>query len=148
MPQLTGERLRRWAAELDDEERAEKESATQERIDRLEAASSRGGLTEEQAETLKRARALLDALDEEDRRAAAKDTGDDGEGDDDAGGSDDPPATRRTGTRKGRKRGNAYDYDVDEKTGRPVPLGVAKVYQGDDEPDQVEFEIVDDDGGE
>lgn len=151
MAQLTSQHLRRWAQELDDEERGERETELAAKVDRLEAAAKRGGLSEEQAQTLERAQALLDALEEEDKRAAADESGSSSSsGSNGGGGSDDDdedtPA-RRTATRKGRKRGNAYDYDVDEK-GRPVKLGVAKVYQGDDEPETVEYELDDDEGGD
>lgn len=52
---------------------------------------------------------------------------------------DDPPAQKpKKKTRPGRKSGNAYDWDVDER-GQVVPLGMARVYGGDDEDDEVEL---------
>lgn len=70
---------------------------------------------------------------------------DDGDGGDggkpaDAGDGGKPPAKRK---RPGRKAGAAYDFDVDDD-GRVIPLEVARVYTGDDEPDEVE--LPDDDG--
>lgn len=46
----------------------------------------------------------------------------------------DPPKPK---TRAGRKSGNAYDWDVDDD-GKVVRLDMAKVYTGEDEPDEVE----------
>lgn len=68
---------------------------------------------------------------------------------DDDGGDDEPPPppppARRT--RPGRRSGNAYDWDVDED-GSVRKLSTAKVYQGADEPDEVELPAeLDDDGG-
>lgn len=137
--------MRRLADELDADDKKELEAATAERIDRLEAAQTRGGLSEEQADTLARARALLDELDKDppdDRGGAPGGSGDDDDGG--GGDGDEPPPSRRTAKRPGRKRGQAYDYDVDEK-GRPVKLGTAKVYGGDDEPDEIEYELDADD---
>ena len=53
----------------------------------------------------------------------------------DAGDDDPPPATKKT--RPGRRNGNVYSWDVDE-AGNVVELDTAKVFQGDDEPDEVE----------
>lgn len=136
------DRLRKMAQEMDDDERAEREKTTQERIDRLEAAEQRGGLSAEQTETLEKARALLDALEEEDRRDAAR-GGASGDGGGDGGDGGDPPPKPRTATRPGRKKGQAYDVDYDDK-GRPIKLDVARVYGGDDEPDEIEYELDDD----
>lgn len=52
------------------------------------------------------------------------------------------PAARAT--RPGRKSGTAYQFTVDD-AGRVVPLDVAEIYAGEDEPDEVEL---DDDGGD
>lgn len=139
--------MRRLADELDADEKKELEAATVERIDRLEAAQSRGGLTEEQATTLQRARALLDELDKDPGEGEGSPSGSGGGGGSDVGDGADPPPTRRTEKRPGRRRGNAYDWEPDEK-GRPQKLGTAKVYQGDDEPDEIEYELDADDEGE
>ncbi len=69
------------------------------------------------------------------RAAAVLDDRDDDDND------DDPPATPpkpKPRTRPGRKSGSAYDWDVD-KDGEVVPVGMARVYSGDDEPEEVEL---------
>ena len=142
MPAKLSDSLRKLAASLDEEEAAELATAERERVDRLEARLERGGLNEEDAETLRRARALLKALDEEDATDAGS-AGDGGAGggrskSKDSENGDSPPP--RTATRPGRRRGNAYDYDLDDK-GRPVKLSTARIYSGDDEPDEIEYEL-------
>lgn len=138
---LTSADLRELADKLDGRSKAAAEQELQARVDRLEAAQARGGLTEEQARTLSNAQALLDDLDREQeeeekkRKPAPKSNGDGGDG----------GTQRKLATRPGRKKGAAYDYDVDEQ-GRPVKLGTAKVYSGDDEPDEVTYEVDDDEG--
>ena len=62
-----------------------------------------------------------------------------GAGDGDGGdGGASPPPPKPKRTRPGRRAGNVYDWDVDAD-GRVVRLGTAKVYNGDDEPDQVDL---------
>lgn len=75
-----------------------------------------------------------------------------GEGPGSGGGSSDPddspgpdPKPGRKRYRPGRRSGNAYDFDVDDK-GQVVRLDVARIYQGEDEPDRVE--LPGDDGGD
>jgi hypothetical protein len=139
---LTASHLRKLAQDLDDEERAEREKTTQERIDRLEAAAARGGLSEKQQKTLDDAETLLAELEREDRRAASNGGGDSGgQGGDGGGGSGDgDPPPPKTATRAGRKRGRAYDYDVDEQ-GAVSKLDVARIWANDDEPDEVEYPL-------
>jgi hypothetical protein len=139
--------LRKLADELDADEKRELEAAERARVDRLEARLERGGLSEEDSETLKRARALLDALDQEpddDQPATRGGAGGSSNGSGSGGGSGDgdaPPP--RTATRPGRKRGNAYDWEPDD-SGAPRRLSTARVFSGDDEPDEIEYELVED----
>lgn len=58
-----------------------------------------------------------------------------GEGGEGGGGTPPPPEPRR---RPGRKKGAAYTWDVDDE-GNVRQLDTAKVYQGADEPDEVEL---------
>lgn len=55
------------------------------------------------------------------------------------GGNGDPDPKPKKLTRQGRKSGSVYDWDVDDD-GRVVPLDVAKVYNGEDEADEVEYD--------
>jgi hypothetical protein len=133
-------------AEWVNERRAErgKKAEHQALLDAIEGRTS--GLSDDDVEKI--ARRVLTLADED---AAAADKGDDGaggggKGKGDGTSNEPPPPAKKTGTRKGRRRGNAYDYDVDEK-GRQVPIGVARIYNGDDEPDEVTFSL-EDDGGE
>ena len=41
-------------------------------------------------------------------------------------------------TRPGRKSGRAYGWWIDEK-GKVIPLDIARIYSGEDEPDEVEL---------
>lgn len=50
-------------------------------------------------------------------------------------------------TRAGRKSGGAYPFDIDDG-GRVIPLSVARVYNGPDEPDEVELPDEDEDEDE
>lgn len=135
---LTSADLRELADKLDGRSKAAAEQELQARVDRMEAALSRGGLTEEQQRTLASAQALLDELDaEQDEEEKPKRNG--------KPKPKDEGVQRKLATRPGRKKGAAYDYDVDDQ-GRPVKLGTAKVYSGDDEPDEVTYEVDDDEG--
>lgn len=138
---LTSADLRELADKLDGRSKAAAEQELQARVDRMEAALARGGLTEEQQRTLASAQALLDELDAEqdEEESKPKRNGKPKPKDDDEG------VQRKLATRPGRKKGAAYDYDVDDQ-GRPVKLGTAKVYSGDDEPDEVTYEVDDDEG--
>lgn len=53
--------------------------------------------------------------------------------------TDEPPAAKPPRrTRPGRKSGMAYDWWVDDE-GRVTKLDIARVYTGEDEPDEVEL---------
>jgi len=51
---------------------------------------------------------------------------------------DEPPKPKRN-TRPGRRSGAAYDWYVDEESGKVVHSPVAVIYAGEDEPDEVEM---------
>lgn len=112
-------------AELEAEERAEAdaESATEAR---------------EAAEDVKALRAELAELRQELRTAREEPP----PGDEDEPPGNEPPPDEDAGdelsTRPGRKKGNLYDWDVDE-AGNVVRLDIPHVYSGDDEEDEVEL---------
>jgi hypothetical protein len=144
MPNLDAKRLRRWADEMDAEERGERESALEEKVDKLEQRLSDQGLSAEDRELLTQARERLAALD-----AAAASNGDDPQGDGSDGTSSqgrgdgshagDEGGARRAKTRPGRKSGAAYDWTINDD-GEVEQLDVAQVYGGEDEPERVELD--------
>lgn len=72
------------------------------------------------------------------------------DGNGDSGGGGDPPKPKpkpKPRTRPGRKSGNAYDWWVDDD-GNVTRLDVARIYSGDDEPDEVEIRAAEDDNGD
>lgn len=48
------------------------------------------------------------------------------------------PKNKKARTRPGRKSGRAYDWWVDEE-GEVVRLDIARIYSGEDEPDEIEM---------
>lgn len=133
MAGLTPDRLRKWADELEAEDKAELEAAERKRIEELAA---RPALDEDDVKWLREMRADFEnwrssqPADKPDPAASG--------GDKPAPAPDDkPPPERRT--RPGRKTGQAYDWDVDEQ-GKVTKIGVATIYSGEDEPDEVEIE--------
>ncbi len=133
MAGITPERLRKWADELDAEEKAELDAAEKKRIDEL-AAQPR--LSPEDVEWVQRMKADLEsetsgepepdeepeaAVEEEKPRKKAKAK------------TDEPPKR----TRPGRKTGAVYGFHVDE-AGQVQKLDIGRVYSGPDEPDEVE----------
>jgi len=128
MPLSESARLRRWADELDAEERAEKEAALEDKV----AALENGRQTDEkdrEIEELKAKLAALEAADDDppppvgDPPPAAIEVDND----------DDPPPAL---TRPGRKSGAAYDWYVGED-GQVIQSDTAIVYSGPDEPESV-----------
>lgn len=72
------------------------------------------------------------------------------EGEDDDDNNDDdgkPPKNKPKRTRPGRRSGAVYDWFVDEN-GKVVKAEVAKVYTGEDEPDEVELPEDEDGNGD
>lgn len=61
-----------------------------------------------------------------------------GDGGDGGGAGDDPPSGSRRRTREGRKRGQAYDWTLNDD-GEVVRLDVARVWNEDDEDDRVDL---------
>jgi hypothetical protein len=136
---LSAAHLRRLADELDAEEKTEAEAELRAKVDRLEEAQNRGGLSDEQTTVLRRAEELLDELDrerDEDRGSSSSSDGSPtgSSSDDDAGEPEPKPAK----TRPGRKSGAAYDWTVDDD-GKVRKVDVATVWTGADEPDEVEL---------
>lgn len=145
MPDLA-QLLRRLADEYEreaaEEAAGEASAATEQRIAELEARLQAADPSPAQV------RSALDDLDDEEQelirqhRAARTAAGGGGNGGSPDGGQPPPPRTR---TRPGRRRGNAYAWDVGDD-GEIVQLDTAKVYQGEDEPDRVELPPKDDGG--
>lgn len=116
--------------------------------ERLRAAEETRGRDFTKAE-LKRVLAELDdddrdeivsALVGEERWSAIREAEEEPATSEGAAESDDEPATPERRTRPGRKTGLAYDWEVDER-GNVVDLRgqPARIYSGDDEPDEVEL---------
>jgi hypothetical protein len=138
-PVLTAAHLRKLADELDAEDHAAAEEELRAKVDRLEAAQGKGGLSPEQQAVLDRAQKLLDELDEEERLEREKNAGGGGAATVDTGGNPVPPAPPADKkTRPGRKSGMAYDWDVDDD-GKVVKADTAIVWTGADEDDEVEL---------
>lgn len=139
MPALDAARLRKWADELDAEERGERETALEAKVDRLETQLASTGLSEDDRRLLTEAQ----------ERLAALEAADDPDDPDDSGGSPGvgagethPPAPNsspKKKTRPGRKSGAAYDWTVDDD-GHVQHSDVAVIYTGADEDDEVELE--------
>jgi hypothetical protein len=118
---------------LDEDEREEREAKLDERLGKIETKietieRAPGEDDDELAalvQQLKETRAELDAL----KAASTKPADDD---DNEGKGKGKGKGT----TRPGRKAGNAYDWDVDDD-GKVIELPVARVYSGEDEPDEV-----------
>lgn len=133
MPNLTGDRLRKWADELDAEERAELEAEERRRIDEL---TSQPHLDAEEIEWLRGLRKHLEAEEaaEKNEKPAA------GSAEPETGGADDDESDKeakpRQRTRPGRKNGMAYNFEVDDD-GNVIPIDGGRIYSGDDEPDRV-----------
>lgn len=144
-PSRESARLRRWADEIDAEERAERETELEKKVDRLEAQLASSGLSADDRALLTRARERLAALEAADSDGGTNDDqgsrADGARNDDDDGGSGsgDDQGRRRRRTRPGRKSGAAYDWTLDDD-GEVVRSDVAVVYSGEDEPDEVELE--------
>lgn len=84
---------------------------------------------------------VIEALIDPERWARAREGDPSGDGpgtSDEPAGSDDDPSPPKPKTRPGRKANMAYDWDVDDD-GRVVELDVARIYSGEDEPDEVEL---------
>ncbi len=142
MPSLDAKRLRRWADEMDAEERGERESALEDKVDKLEQRLSDSGLSVEDRELLTQARERLAALDAASSNGDdSQDDGSDGKGSQGRGdgshAGDEGGARRKT--RPGRKSGAAYDWTINDD-GEVEQLDVAQVYGGEDEPDRVELD--------
>lgn len=128
MAPLSAAHLRKWADELDAEDRAEKETALEDRLAALEA----GRQTDEKDREIEELKAKLAALE------AAGDPDPDPDPtlvvvDPDPDPDPDPPKPK---TRPGRKSGAAYDWYVGED-GQIIDSETAIVYSGPDEPDSV-----------
>jgi hypothetical protein len=131
--------MRRLADEIEKEERGDESKATQDRITKLEerlaAAKKREPaavddaleeITDEELELIRAHRASLVAPTVTPPPVDPP---------------VDPPAAK---TRPGRKKGQAYQWTVDEK-GKVQRTDIAHIYSGEDEPDHVEIlEEVDD----
>lgn len=128
MPLSESARLRRWADELDAEERAEKEAALEDKVAKLE----QGRETDEKDQEIEELKAKLAALEAADRPP---------EGDaPPAATTDDEPTIEeeevKPKTRPGRKSGAAYDWYVGED-GQIIDSETAIIYSGPDEPESV-----------
>ena len=141
--------LRKLADEIESDEKAEHEDAQRRKLEELEARA----FSEDDRAALDRIKKLVAELDEDDAKDEDEKEDDEGEDDDELEArrlkrkakrkakpaededEDEKPAPK---TRPGRKRGAAYDWDVDED-GEVRRLDVARIYDGDDEPDTVEL---------
>lgn len=117
---------------LDADEREERESKLDARLEKIEQSITelRAAPGEDDDELAALAQQLKETREElaELKKAKAKPKPKAKPADD-----DDAPKTRQ-----GRKSGNAYDWDVDDD-GNVRKLDIARVYQGEDEPDEVEL---------
>lgn len=136
---LTSEDLRKLADELDAREQAEVTKAEKDRLDALEAklaekTEAESALSADDLAFIREMREERDRARREDRR---EQDDDDDEGDDDG-----KPAAKerkpKVKTRPGRKNSQAYDFTVDEQ-GNVIRDGMAHIYSGEDEPDEVEL---------
>ncbi len=127
---LSAAHLRRWADDLDAEDRAEKEAALEQRVDRIEEGNA---LTEAERTELVELRHKLAALEEADDREAD----DEKPTDEIVETTDEPDEDEKPAlTRPGRKSGAAYDWYVGED-GQIIQSETAIVYSGEDEPESV-----------
>ncbi len=138
---LSPAHLRKWADELEAEEKAELDAAERKRIEELAAKPS---LESEEIEWLRKMRA---GLDEEDKADAEKAKAEEeaktkAKAEEDAKGNTDDAGTatddQKAKTRPGRKNGQAYGWWVDDD-GKVFRLDTARIYSGEDEPDEVEI---------
>lgn len=130
MPSLV-KMLRDLADAYEREEKGEADSELRQEIDELKQAIKQRPAAE--------ARDALDELDDEERELIAQHR---------AGritppaveepepAVEDPPARK---TRPGRRQGNLYEYTIDED-GKRVPVDIPTIYNGPDEPDEVELD--------
>lgn len=135
--------LRKLADEIEADEEGEKAEQQRKELEDLKAKA----LSDDDRAVLDRARALLAELDAE--RDADDGERDEKKDDDEAKAkpkpkpkqkakADDDEAPPAKPTRPGRKSGDAYDWWVQDD-GTVVKLDVARVYDGPDEPDEVEL---------
>jgi hypothetical protein len=130
--------LRRLADLYEAEEKAELTRAQEERIAKLEKQLA--GASQEDRED-----ALEEITDDEydlirqHRASLAAGAGRDDDDDDE---EDDKPTVKKEEkprrVRPGRRNGNAYQWTVDDK-GRVRKLDIPSIYNGDDEPEEVEL---------
>lgn len=129
MPQLDASRLRKWADELDAEERAEKEAALEDKVSKLEEGQQSDEKDRQIAE-LQAKLAALEAADtaeqQEQQHAPAPEAEE----------ATIEEEEREPLTRPGRKSGAAYDWYIGED-GQVVQSDTAIVYSGEDEPESV-----------
>lgn len=130
------EYLRGLADQIEADEKADRDAAAADKIAELEqlATANRAELSTEDRELLAWARNLkveLDAEDDDDEKPAAKPKPKPAAADDDG---EKPKAN----TRPGRKSGQAYDFTVDGD-GQVVRDGLAHIYSGPNEDDEVEI---------
>ena len=133
MAGLDSARLRKWADELDADERADRERAIEERIAELERERANGSSSSSSSDaqaTIAELRQRLDALEAADDRDPESSSSSSSSSSSDDGGA--PPTPK---TRPGRKRGMVY-AGAD---------GMGYVYDGDDEPDEVPLDGDDED---
>jgi hypothetical protein len=127
---ITAERLRKWAQELDDEEAAEVAAADRAKLEQL---ADEDRLTADEVAFLRRVKADLEADDETDEKPEPE-----AEPEPDEKPEPEAEKTPRRRTRPGRKNGAAYGWWVDDD-GNVVKIDGARIYSGDDEPDEVEL---------
>lgn len=135
MARSLSEYLRAAAEAAEADERADRDADAMERLKAMEERAQGETLSAEDRELLEWARkfrAELDKDDEPDEPPAAKPK-------DEAKPDEPEPEAKPKRVRPGRKSGGAYDFDVDESTGKVVKLDVARIYSGEDEPDEVEI---------
>ena|SRR5260221_8028586 len=133
---LSPAHLRKWADELEAEEKAELEAGERAKIERL---LNQETIAPDDLAWLKKVRAEMEAEDLVDGKKPPKGKADpkDPPADPPIDPPADPPADPPSGkTRPGRKSGNAYDWTVDDD-GNVVRDGVAHIYSGADEDDEV-----------
>jgi hypothetical protein len=128
---LTPEHLRRWADELDAEEKAELAAAERKRVQEL---AERDTLSEEELDWLRRMKADLEAEPEPEEEKPEPEPVSEPED------KPEPEAKKppKVKSRPGRKSGAAYDWWVDDD-GQVYKLDTARIYSGPDEEDEVEI---------
>lgn len=151
MPRDIKEVLSRLLAEMDRDDKDElldglknKKLTPEELVEAI-----RGMSPESRAEVRELLAEVQEEMDDEDDKGIKDDDPkkkpkpkDDDSDDDD----DDKDDDENRKTRPGRKSGRAYDWTVEN--GKVVHLDVARIYSGDDEPNEVEITADDDDEDE